>query len=103
LLPKRKQQVQHLAAMPYVQVPAFLAELRLRPEISARALEFAILTAARPSEALGARWSEIDGNVWTVPADRMKSGRAHRVPLAPRVVELLASMPREGEFIFVGG
>ena len=100
LLPKRKQQVQHLAAMPYVQVPAFLAELRLRPEISARALEFAILTAARPSEALGARWSEIDGNVWTAPADRMKSGRAHRVPLAPRVVELLASMPREGEFIF---
>jgi integrase len=102
LLPKRKQQVQHFAAMPYAQVPAFLAELRLRPEMSARALEFAILTAARPSEALGARWSEIDGDVWIVPADRMKSGRAHRVPLAPRVVELLASMPREGEYIFVG-
>lgn len=102
LLPKRKQQVQHFAAMPYAQVPAFLAELRLRPEMSARALEFAILTAARPTEALAARWSEIEGNVWIVPADRMKSGRAHRVPLAPRAVELLASLPREGEFIFVG-
>jgi integrase len=102
LLPKRKRQVQHFAAMPYPQVPAFLAELRLRPEMSTRSLEFAILTAARPSEALGARWSEIEGNVWIVPADRMKSGRAHRVPLAPRAVELLASLPREGEFIFLG-
>jgi integrase len=102
LLPKRKRQIQHFAAMPYDQVPAFLAELRLRPEMSARALEFAILTAARPSEALGARWSEIKGNVWELPAERMKSGEVHKVPLAPRVVELLAGLPREGDFIFVG-
>jgi integrase len=104
LLPKRKreQKVQHFAAMRYDQVPAFLAELRQRPEMGARALEFAILTAARPSEALGARWSEIKGNVWELPPERMKSGQVHKVPLAPRVVELLAGLPREGDFIFVG-
>ena len=88
--------------MPYDQVPAFLAELRLRPEMSARALEFAILTVARPSEALGARWSEIKSSVWELPAERMKSGEVHKAPLAPRVIELLASLPREYEFIFVG-
>jgi integrase len=65
-------------------------------------LEFLILTAARTNEVLGAGWGEIDGNVWTVPAERMKSGKPHRVPLSDRAVELLASLPREGEFIFVG-
>jgi integrase len=104
LLPKRKRQVNHFAAMAYATLPAFMAELRERPEMSARALEFAILTAARPGEVLGARWDEIDLNaeLWTVPAERLKSGRPHRVPLSGRAVELLASLPREGDFVFLG-
>jgi integrase len=103
LLPKRKKRVRHFAAMPYAQVPALIVELRRRREIAAQALEFAILTASRPNEVLGARWSEIEGDVWTVPPERMqKSGKAHRVPLSARAVELLAGLPRESEFIFPG-
>src|SRR5262249_27035425 len=79
-----------------------MVKLRAQPELPARALEFLILTAARTGEVLGAQWDEIDGNVWTVRAERMKAGKPHRVPLSDRVVEILASLPREGEFIFVG-
>ena len=73
-----------------------------------RALEFTILTAARTNEAIGARWDEIDikGKVWTIPADRMKSGRSHRVPLSERAVEILSSTPQlngSGAFVFPGG
>src|SRR5262249_16175605 len=68
LLPKRKKQVKHFPAMPYGRVPAFMAEVSQRQEITARALEFAILTAARPNEVLGARWSEIESDTWVVPA-----------------------------------
>jgi integrase len=104
LLPKRKRRVEHFAAMPYPALPAFLSDLRARPEMPARALEFAILTAARPGEVLGARWSEIDlaEATWALPGDRMKSGRPHRVPLSGRAVELLAGLPREGEYVFLG-
>ena len=64
--------------------------------MAARALEFAILTAARSGEVRGARWAEVDvdGAVWTVPADRMKAGKEHRVPLSARAVELLRALPR---------
>jgi integrase len=104
LLPKRKPKVTHLAAMPYVSVPAFMIELGQRQEMCARALEFAILCAARPGEVLGARWDEIDlaEATWTIPGDRMKSGRPHRVPLSGRAVELLANLPREADFVFLG-
>jgi integrase len=102
LLPKRKRRVEHLAAMPYTDTPAFMAELRQRPELTARALEFLVLTAARPGEVLGMRWSEVEGNVWTVPGERMKGGRGHRVPLSGRAAELLAGLPRVGEFCFAG-
>ena len=89
------------------RAPAFLAELRERDYISSRALEFTILTAARTNEAIGARWDEIDikGKVWTIPADRMKSGRSHRVPLSERAVEILSSTPQlnGGAFVFPGG
>jgi integrase len=102
LLPKRKRRVEHLAAMPYGDMPTFVAELRQRQEMSARALEFQILTAARPGEVLGMRWSEIDGDVWTVPGERMKGGREHRAPLSRRAVKLLAALPRDGEFCFPG-
>ena len=104
LLPKRKKTREHFAAMPYVGVPAFIHELRQRPSMVARSLELLILTAARPSELLGMRWPEIDlaAATWTIPGERMKSGRPHRVPLSGRAVELLADLPREGAFVFLG-
>jgi integrase len=76
----------HHAAMPYQEIAALLAKLRTRPSVTALALEFTILTAARAGEALGARWDEIDldGKVWTMPAARMKAGRPHSVPLSDR-------------------
>ena len=83
LLPKRAKLTRgHHAAMPYGEVPAFVGALRERPAMAARALEFCILTAARSGEALAARWDEIDfeAEVWTVPAERTKAAREHRVP-----------------------
>jgi integrase len=81
----------HHAALPYAELGEFMALLQARDGVSARALEFAILTAARTSEALGARWNEIDfaDNVWTVPADRMKAKREHRVPLSDAALAVL--------------
>ncbi|OLB76791.1 MAG: hypothetical protein AUI16_07675 [Alphaproteobacteria bacterium 13_2_20CM_2_64_7] len=102
LLPKRKRRVEHFAAMPYDDLPAFMGELRQRSELTARALEFLILTAARPGEVLGMHWSEVEDNVWTVPGERMKGGKPHRVPLSERAIELLAGLPREGEYVFLG-
>jgi integrase len=102
LLPKRKKQVAHFTALPYAEVPSFMVELRQRPEMAARALEFLILTAARPAEVLGARWSEISGDIWTVPGERMKGGKPHRVPLSKAAFDLLAHLPRDGEYVFAG-
>jgi integrase len=94
--------VKHLAAMPYSAVGAFLAELRGRSGLGSRALEFTILTATRSGESLGARWSEVDfeARVWTIPAERTKGHREHRVPLAPRAMEILRSLPRSGDRVF---
>ncbi len=97
LLPKRAKLTRgHHAAMPYADVPAFVASLRERPAMAARALEFCILTAARSGEALAARWDEIDldGKVWTVPAERTKAAREHRVPLSDRAIAILKEMER---------
>jgi integrase len=96
--------VQHLDAMPFAELPAFMVELRKRKGVSARALEFTILTAARTSEAIGAKWDEIDldEGVWTVPAERMKAAKEHPVPLSKRAIEILKALPREGEYLFVG-
>ncbi|XYD08869.1 integrase arm-type DNA-binding domain-containing protein [Methylobacterium sp. NMS12] len=82
----------HHAALPYAEVPAFVALLRARVADSARALEFIILTAARSGEVRGMRANEVDmeGAVWTVPAERMKAGRPHRVPLSRAALDLLA-------------
>lgn len=100
------QRVEHHAALPYSQIPTFMRELRQRPGTSSRALEFAILTAARSGEVRGATWSEIDlaNALWTVPATRMKAGKEHRVPLSPEALELLGSLPREegNEYVFIG-
>ncbi len=84
----------HHAALPFTEMPAFLAALRDRPGMAARALEFAILTAARTDETLGAKWDEIDlgAKVWAVPAERMKAGREHRVPLSDAALAVLESV-----------
>lgn len=95
LLPKRRKLSRgHHAAMPYEDVPAFVAELRQRDAMAAQALEFTILTAARSGETFGATWKEIDleAALWTVPKERMKAGREHRVPLTPRAVEILTEL-----------
>jgi integrase len=95
--------VRHHAAMPFDELPDFMAELSKRKGSSPRALEFTILTAARTSEVLGARWVEIDGGVWVVPPSRMKSGRPHRVPLSPQAKAVLKALPRDRSgFIFPG-
>ena len=98
-LPARNkvQKVEHHAALAYVEMAAFMAELRMKVGVSARALEFAILTAARSGEVRGAKWSEIDldSRIWTIPGERMKAGKEHRVPLSHEVVTLLKALPRE--------
>jgi integrase len=105
LLPKQKQgPKRHQPAMPFEEVPAFISRLQLVEGLSARALELTILTAARTSEMLQARWAEFDFQeaVWTVPAERMKMGKVHRVPLSSSVIELLKQLPRQSEFLFPG-
>lgn len=84
----------HHAALPWQDMGAFMAALRARSGIAARALEFAVLTAARSGEVMGARWSEVDldAAVWIVPAGRMKAGKEHRVPLSPAAVTLLRGL-----------
>jgi integrase len=99
----RKKQA--LAAMPYDEVPAFMARLRAEPGTAARALELAILTAARSGEVRGATWAEIDlpNALWEIPGERMKNGKPHRVPLAARAVEILRNLPRQSELVFAPG
>jgi integrase len=98
----------HFAALPYNDVAAFVQKLREgEPTIANLAFEFLILTAGRTGEVLEAKWSEIDLDhaTWTVPADRMKAGREHRVPLAPRCIELLGTaklLAAGSEFVFPG-
>jgi integrase len=106
VLPKRGDiaKVRHLAAMPYTQLPSFMAELRASDSLAARALEFTILTSARTGETIGARWEEIEGDTWTVPAARMKGRQEHRVPLSAPVLALLHALPTEAgnPFVFIG-
>ncbi|WP_036262703.1 tyrosine-type recombinase/integrase [Methylocapsa aurea] len=96
----------HHAAMPYRDLPTFLTRLRETEGMGALALEFAILTAARSGEVLGARWSEIDvdAKIWTVPAARMKAAREHRVPLPSQALTIIEKLSeaRMGEFVFAG-
>jgi integrase len=98
LLPARSKvaKVEHHAALPYGEIPGFMATLRAQDGVSARALEFAILAAARTGEAMGARWGEIDlsARLWAVPARRTKAGKEHRVPLSDRAVAILGEMQK---------
>ena len=109
LLPKpsRVAKVRNQPALPWSHIPAYMARLRKIDNVPARALEFTILVAARSGETLGARWSEIDfdARLWTVPAERIKSKREHRVPLTDRamkILEMMSQWGRDGGFIFRG-
>jgi integrase len=98
MLPKaNRTSRKHHPALPYAEVPRFLAELRALPGVAARALEFTVLTAVRTGEARFARWSEFDvaACVWTIPGERMKGDKEHRVPLSDRALAILAELPRE--------
>jgi len=92
--------------MPYAEVPAFMAALRERDAVAALALEFCILNASRSGEVLGARWDEIDldAKIWTIPAERMKARREHRVPLTAPALAILEKVNaiRTGEHVFPG-
>jgi integrase len=111
LLPARAKvaKIEHHAALPYGELPSFMATLRTQGGVAARALEFAILTAARTGETLGAKWSELKlgERVWIVPADRMKAGKEHRVPLSARAIAILEDMHKlrhsDDDFVFPGG
>jgi integrase len=107
LLPKRQKLTRgHHPAMPYADIPAFVARLRERDAVAALALEFAILTAARSGEVFGAQWREIDfdARVWAIPPQRMKAAREHRVPLSKRAVAIVNKMndARTGNHVFPG-
>jgi integrase len=107
LLPKRQRFTRgHHAAMNYADIPSFMSVLQARQATAASALEFAVLTAGRSGEVLGARWDEFDLEraVWTIPAPRMKAGREHRVPLSQRALMVVKAMhdSRDGDYVFPG-
>jgi integrase len=107
LLAKRNKATRaHHAAMPYADVPALIAKLGERPSVAALALEFIILTASRSGEVFGAKWPEfnLDAKVWTIPAERMKAGKPHAVPLSARAVEIVKAIgeARVSDFVFPG-
>jgi integrase len=95
--PTKVSKVEHHKAVPVEQIPKFMTALRLRDGLAARALEFAILTAARSGEVRSATWAEIDleGRAWIIPGSRMKAGKEHRVPLTGQAVALLKELPRD--------
>ncbi len=106
LLPKRSKAsgARHFPALPYRGMSEFMIALRKQPGVGAKALEFLILTATRTNEVIGSSWQEIDGDVWIVPAIRMKAGVEHRIPLSPRAVEIVHEMrlAEISEFVFPG-
>ena len=100
----RSSRTRNHPSLPWQRIAAFMAALRAREGVSARAVEFCILTASRSGEVRGARWAEFDlaGKVWTIPAERMKARREHEVPLSDAALASLESMPRDGEIVFAG-
>lgn len=103
--PGKVTKVEHHSAVPVEQIGTFMSALRQQNGISAKALEFVVLTAARSGEVRGALWSEIDlpNKVWTIPGSRMKAGREHRVPLSAPTIALLNSLQRyeDNDLVFV--
>lgn len=106
LKPTELKTVEHHAALPYVEIGAFMAELRGRDAPAARALEFSILTATRSNECRGALWAEFDmkNRIWTIPGERMKAKKTHEVPLTDEMIALLEALPREegNALVFIG-
>jgi len=110
VLPKHRDEAVHHAALPYAKLPAFLETLRAADAVHASvrlAFELLILTATRTNETLGARWEEVDldAAVWTIPGERMKSGRDHRIPLSTRVVEIFTAaraLAGKSPYVFPG-
>ncbi|VVE51048.1 integrase [Pandoraea communis] len=108
LLPKRSkvQAVVHHAALPYADAPKFMTQLRTIDTMAAKALELLILTATRTSEVIDASWDEFDltAAIWRIPAERMKAGKEHRIPLSLPAVTLLKQMQaiKQNEFVFPG-
>jgi integrase len=100
--PSKVAKVRHHPALPYPDIPAFMAELRARDSLSARALELTILCGTRTSETIGATWHEFDlaARTWVIPTERMKAGKEHKIPLSGRAVEILAGLPRQGKRVF---
>lgn len=98
------RKVKHHPALPYIQIGQFMADLRSKAGIAARALEFTIETAARSGEVIGAKAEEFDlaNKVWTVPADRMKGGVIHRFPLTDAAVAIVRAMIGKGDYVFPG-
>jgi integrase len=109
LLPKPStiQKEEHHPALAYAEIGGFMTALHGQTGIAAMALEFTILTAARTGEVIAARWGELDQEklTWTVPAERMKAGKEHTIPLSTRAAEIVKELwrIREGEFVFPGG
>ena len=103
---KRVKAVQHHPALPYAEVGAFMASLRAQEGMAAQALQLLILTATRTNEVLGAKWDEIDfkAEAWTIPADRMKGGLEHRIPLSRAALAILEKLKeaKTGDFVFPG-
>ncbi|WP_433695309.1 tyrosine-type recombinase/integrase [Paraburkholderia phenoliruptrix] len=108
LLPKRSrvQKVKHHPALPYAALPEFMKKLRTEEGIAARALELLILTATRTNEVIGATWQEfdLDEGIWTIPAERMKMRKEHRVPLSSRATKLFKAQheTKQGDYVFPG-
>lgn len=105
--PGKIKKVKHHRALDYSDIPKFMRLLRQRTGTAALALELTILTAARTGETLGATWPEIDlvNAVWTIPAERMKAAKEHRVPLSPRALQILAELDdkfTDSDFVFPG-
>ena len=104
--PKKISKVSHHPALPYPDLPAFYASISDNTSLSAKALRLTILTAARTSEVIEAKWPEFDlvDRVWTIPEDRMKAGKQHRVPLPDEAVKILKSIPRidDNHHVFAG-
>jgi integrase len=102
--PTKLKNVKQRPAMDYRQLGAFIPRLRAVKSLAANALELQILTATRPGDVVGARWSEFGlvGKVWTIPAERMKADQEHSIPLSSQALQLLKQLPQNNEFVFPG-
>jgi len=100
--PSKIAKVEHYKALAFDEMPTFMSKLRQQDWLSARALELVILTACRNSEARNAKWSEFDFDkkVWTIPAERMKAGKEHKVPLCDSAITLINSLLRDNDYLF---